>query len=204
MDALDKYKKVWDNQPNDTNKVSKADIYKMSRSKSSSIVKWIFIIGLLELIIPFIMYLFCDLDELNNNYKKLGIENYALYSQIILYPIIIVFIYLFYKNYRSISSTDTTKELMNKILKTRKTVRNYIFLNLFYAFITLITVIIATVNIQMSHLNTKSIVIIVVAALFFGTLFIGFLWLIYQLLYGILLRKLNKNYKELAKLDELN
>ncbi|MGG8495129.1 hypothetical protein ACQY1Q_01820 [Tenacibaculum sp. TC6] len=204
MDALDKYKKVWDSQPDDTNKVSKADIYKMSRSKSSSIVKWIFIIGLLELIVPFTMYLFCDLDELNNNYKKLGIENYALYSQIILYPIIVVFIYLFYKNYRSISSTDTTKELMNKILKTRKTVRNYIFLNLFYAFITLVTVIIATVNIQMSHLSTKSIVITVIAALFLGALFIGFLWLVYQLLYGILLRKLNKNYKDLAKLDELN
>ncbi len=51
MDSLDKYKKAWiDQQSEETNKVSKADIYKMSKSKSSSIVKWIFIIGILELL----------------------------------------------------------------------------------------------------------------------------------------------------------
>jgi hypothetical protein len=30
------------------------------------------------------------------------------------------------------------------------------------------------------------------------------LWLFYYLLYGILLKKLNKNYKELIKLNEIN
>ena len=50
MDLLEKYKKAWDNQPEETNKVSKIDIYKMAHSKSSSIVKWIFIIGVLEFV----------------------------------------------------------------------------------------------------------------------------------------------------------
>jgi dolichyl-phosphate-mannose--protein O-mannosyl transferase len=31
--------------------------------------------------------------------------------------------------------------------------------------------------------------------------FIGLFWLFYRLLYGILLRKLNANYKELKKID---
>jgi hypothetical protein len=31
--------------------------------------------------------------------------------------------------------------------------------------------------------------------------FIGLVWLFYRLLYGILLRKLNSNYKELKKID---
>ena len=48
---LDKYKKAWDNQPKETDTVSKVDIYKMAHSKSSSIVKWIFIIGILEFFI---------------------------------------------------------------------------------------------------------------------------------------------------------
>ena len=30
------------------------------------------------------------------------------------------------------------------------------------------------------------------------------LWLFYYLLYGILLKKLNKNYKELTRLNEIN
>ena len=47
---LEQYKKSWENQPKETNTVSNVDIYKMSHSKSSSIVKWIFIIGILELI----------------------------------------------------------------------------------------------------------------------------------------------------------
>ncbi len=204
MDALDKYKKAWDNQPKETNKVSKVDIYKMAQSKSSSIVKWIFIIGLLELIIPLSMYLIFDLDKLDKTYAKLGLVNYAFYSQIILYPVVLVFLYLFYKNYKNIYTTDTTKELMQKILKTRKTVRNYIFLNLGYAFITLIVVVFATIKTQFNNLGTKEIIITSLVSILFGILLIGCIWLIYQLLYGILLRKLNKNYKELAKLDSPN
>lgn len=204
MDALDKYKKAWDNQPKEANKVSQVDIYKMAQSKSSSIVKWIFIIGLLELIIPLSMYLIFDLDKLDKTYAKLGLVDYAYYSQVILYPVVLVFLYLFYKNYKNIYTTDTTKELMQKIFKTRKTVRNYIFLNLGYAFITLIVVVIATVKTQLSNLGTKEIIITSIVSIVFGILLIGGIWLIYQLLYGILLRKLNKNYKELAKLDSPN
>ena len=43
MDLLDKYKKAWGNQPEETNTVSEVDIYKLAHSKSSSVVKWIFI-----------------------------------------------------------------------------------------------------------------------------------------------------------------
>lgn len=206
MDALDKYKKAWDNQPENTHKVSKDEIYRMSQSKSTSIVKWIFIIGLLELVLPFFILLFCDLDKLAKNYEEIGIENYAYYSQIVMYPFIAVFIYLFYKNYRSISATDTTKELMNKILKTRKTVKYYIYLNLAFAFVTFVVVCFATINSKFGNeeFTAKNLTIIILAILFFGALILGFFWLIYQLLYGILLKKLNRNYKELVKLEDLN
>ena len=50
MDVLDNYKKVWKNQPEDSNKLTSVEIYKMAHSRSSSIVKWIFIIGILEFI----------------------------------------------------------------------------------------------------------------------------------------------------------
>ena len=51
MDLLDKYKKAWINQPEETDTFSALDIYKLAHSKSSSVVKWIFIIALLEFIL---------------------------------------------------------------------------------------------------------------------------------------------------------
>ena len=49
--------------------------------------------------------------------------------------------------------------------------------------------------------NNKKILFIVFASLIATLLILGILCLFYQLLYGFLLKKLNTNYKELAKLD---
>ena len=45
---LENYKKLWKNQPQEGKKLSAVEIYKMAHKRSSSIVKWIFIIGILE------------------------------------------------------------------------------------------------------------------------------------------------------------
>ncbi len=41
MDLLENYKKAWVNQPEDSEKLSSLEIYKLEHSKSSSIVPWI-------------------------------------------------------------------------------------------------------------------------------------------------------------------
>ena len=97
MDSLDKYKKAWNEQPEETRKVSKAHIYKMSRSKSSSVVKWIFIIGLLEFLLPFSAYFFWDFDEIYQGYEEFGMQNFVMYSQIVMYPIVLIFIFFFFQ-----------------------------------------------------------------------------------------------------------
>lgn len=202
MDVLDNYKKAWENQPEDTQKVSKLDIYKLTQKKSTSIVKWIFIIGIIEFIVLNSSYFFLDMDKANEEYQKIGIHNIVFYSQIVMYIAVFYFLVKFYLNYRNISVTDNTKELMQKIIKTRKTVRNYVLLNL--AFLLFIMVVTSTAIINTdANLNSSSKI-----ALFIGTMiivcivFLVIFWLFYQLLYGILLRKLNRNYKELAKLDQ--
>ena len=201
MDLLDNYKKAWDNQPEDTNKVSSLEIYKMAQSKSSSIVKWIFIIGILEFVVLNSLYFFVDMDEASAEYKKLGIENFVMYSQIVAYIILFYFLAKFYQNYKRISVTASTNTLMKKILKTRKTVRNYVIFNLGYMVLIIMVVSIASINMNFEELNTKQLLLIVLSTLIATLLILGLLWLFYQLLYGILLRKLNRNYKELAKLD---
>ena len=57
---LANYKKVWKNQPEEKNKISAIEIYKMTQEKSNSIAKWIFIIGILEFVIMNSLYFFFD------------------------------------------------------------------------------------------------------------------------------------------------
>lgn len=204
MDLLDNYKKAWDNQPEDANKVSSLEIYKLAQSKSSSIVKWIFIIGIAEFVSLNSLYFFIDMDEALKTYEKLGLVNFMFYSGILAYVILFYFLAKFYQNYKRISATATTKILMNNILKTRKTVRNYVIFNVGYIVLVIIVVSMALIRMESGTLNTKQLLItgflISIAIVFI----LGLYWLFYQLLYGILLRKLKRNHKELAKLDSLN
>ena len=204
MDLLENYKKTWENQPEDTHKVSSIEIYKMAQSKSSSIVKWIFIIGILEFVVLNSMYFFIDMDEAMKEYEKIGLENFIFYSQIAAYIILFYFLAMFYRNYKRISATESTKTLMKKIIKTRKTVRNYVLFNLGYLALIMMVVTTVTINMNFDDLSTKQLILIIISTFIATLLILGLLWLFYQLLYGILLKKLNRNYKELAKLDGIN
>jgi hypothetical protein len=176
----------------------------MAQSKSSSIVKWIFIIGILEFVILNSLYLFIDMEEATKEYEKLGIDNFVFYSQIAAYIILFFFLTKFYQNYKRISATESTNILMKKILRTRKTVRNYVLFNLGYTFLISMVYIISTINMNFDDLSTKQLLLIIISTLIATLLILCVLYGFYQLLYGILLRKLNRNYKELAKLDNTN
>ena len=202
MDILDNYKKAWENQPEENDRVNEAQIYKMAHSRSSSIVKWIFIIGILEFVIFNSLYFFVDMDEAHREYEKLGLENFVLYTQIIAYGILFYFLVMFYNNYKNISTSDSTRVLMRKIIKTRKTVRNYVLFNLGYIALVMVAFTIASINVNMEELNNKQIALLIISMVIITFVILGVMFLFYQLIYGILLRKLRRNYKELAKLEE--
>jgi hypothetical protein len=201
MDLLDKYKKTWNNQPEEAHKLSKVEIYKMAHSKSTSIVKWIFIIGMLEFltIIPF---LFMETDT--KHFEEMNILWLRKALDTISCAIVAFFVIKFYLNYKSISSLDNTKTLMDKIVKTRRTVRNYIFTGLSFFAIAILVMAFSSINNQFINETPIFKIGIIAIFIFIGAIFLGLFWLFYQLIYGFLLKKLNRNYKELAKLDELN
>ncbi|MDP4600112.1 MAG: hypothetical protein NWS84_03105 [Polaribacter sp.] len=201
MDLLNKYKETWSKQIEMPYKFSTQEIYKMAHAKSSSIVKWIFVIGILEFIFMNSLYFFMDMEEAYKQYEELGLQSFVFYSQIVAYAILIYFLVQFYQNYVKISSVASTRLLMKKILQTRKTVRNYVFFNLSYLALTMIVVTIASININIEDLSNKQILLVVFLMLIATLIILGLFWLFYQLLYGILLKKLNRNYKELAKLE---
>jgi hypothetical protein len=202
MYSLDNYKKAWGNQPEETYQFSALEIYKLAHSKSSSIVKWIFIIGILEFVVLNSLSFFIDTETSYEVYKEMGLEKTILYSTIVAYGVLFYFLVLFYLNYKRISTTDSSRQLMKKIIKTRKTVRNYVLFNFSYMAFVIVLVTAAYLKTHFNDLEAKQIVLILLLIFVLTLIILGVLWLFYQLLYGILLRKLNYNYKALAKLEK--
>jgi len=212
MDELELLKKDWQKKDQDYPKLSYNEIYKMILKKSSSIVKWIFIISLLEFMFwAVISFAFKDSKYLDN-VKALDMNSILIPASIISYVILIYFFYLFYRNYRNIISTDSTKRLMENILKTRRTVKYYVAFNLASlvvgTFFSLFYVLKhdgnAITQIEQASANgelLKVYAIYILVTILLLAVVVGVLLLFYWLVYGILLKRLNKNYKELKKLE---
>ena len=204
MEELKQYKKAWQEQKYTGNQLDSNALTKMIHRRSSSIVKWIFYISLIEFSVFILLDVFTNKDW--TEIKATGMYTYTIVSFVLFYTVIIFFIFLFYKNYKSISVTNNTKGLIKSILKTQQSVKYYIVTNIIMLAVGTVTAAYISFQdpeyIEMienltenkgtdGHLIAWGIVILLVL------LAIGVLLLIYQLIYGVLIRKLNDNYKEL-------
>ena len=211
MKELDLLKKAWEKDIHSYHQVTEREIYKMLHTKSSSIVKWILIISIIEVLFWTVISVVYNTDEY---LKKMDVEKLNIYFKalnFINYAVILVFIYFFYKNYVKISATVSTKQLMQDILKTRNTVQYYVWYNLTMIVLSLIAGIalafvynpkMELLKDKMTHeSNYQTILITLGIMILICVIIVGLFWLFYRLLYGILLRKLNANLKELIKID---
>jgi len=198
MDVLEQYKKAWGNQPRETYQIAPEEIPKIAQSKSSSIVKWIFVIGLLEFVFMIGSNLMIDTSKQEKILEELGINSIVQSSQFLTLPVMVYFLYLFYRNYQNISVTDNTHKLMHQIIKTRRTVQYYVLFNLSYiVFISITMTVAMLLDPQGGYQSTPDWLIIVVMLVVTVVTLLLF-WLFYQLLYGLLLKKLHRNYKEIV------
>lgn len=213
MDQLEKLKERWKQQEN-LPQLSFEEIYKMILKKSSSMVKWIFIISIGEIL----FWTFLIFITPKSNYEfieQLGLSSFFFISNILYYSVFIGFIILFFRNYKKISSTDSIKELMKNIIRTRKTVRYFIIYNL--AFVALLLIIMNIIyyqnfdllinmmetNIPNDKLTREGFIFgFFTIQIIFGLLLLGGMLLFYRIIYGIFLKRLYRNYKELSKLEE--
>lgn len=209
-EELDLLKKAWKKDAHAYEQVTENQIYKMIHKRSSSIVKWILMISIAELI----LWSGLSLLTVDENYLK-TLEMYHIYTlfqvmTVANYVVLLVFIYFFYKNFKTISTTDTVKKLMNSIIKTRKTVQYYIWYNLSMIAIIFVIVSISQImydpninkalsNIDYADSNIFWIIIALSYLVLFALIF-GFFWLFYRLIYGFLMKRLYKNYEELKKI----
>ncbi|MBR9756674.1 MAG: hypothetical protein GYB39_01205 [Algicola sp.] len=211
MDELELLKKDW-KANEEYPKVSYDEIYSMILKRSSSIVKWIFIISLLEFIFWSVIAVFLKDTENMKRFEELDTNAIMIPLAVLGYAILVYFFYLFFRNYKRISATDNAKVLMENILKTRKTVKHYVAFNLIYLVVSVIVVLCIEFKMDqrlISQVNQaaangeafKLYAGIIIATLLILVVVIGVLLLFYWLVYGILLKRLNKNYKELKHLN---
>lgn len=205
MEALDLLKKDWQKQENTFEQVSEASIYGMLHKKSSSIVKWILIISLIELGLGVVLSFFSFDSDLLKKFESFEYYGYIKALTAFNYVVILFFVYQFYKNYKKISTTTSTRKLMDDILSTRKTVKHYIWYNLVMVAIGTLFGVAYAVNQNSKFdsiaMNPKSIIVFGLICTLIVVGFVAVFWVIYRLIYGRLLRKLFVNYKELKKID---
>lgn len=209
MDELEFLKKDWQKQDDSLPKVSQKEIYKMMLKKSSSIVKWIFIISLLEFLLLASVEIISRATGMYEDQKEFGLnKEIGILLSVISFGILIYFMTRFYINYRKIRVTDSVKILMENILNTRRTVKTYVFVNLTFATLMLLYIFGYTLiyspefqELQRASDQHTSKVILGVLLFIAIIIIIGIVGGIYYLLYGLLIRRLNKNYKELLRLE---
>ncbi|TVZ27607.1 hypothetical protein JM83_2657 [Gillisia sp. Hel_I_86] len=210
MDELDLLKKDWSRQQGNYPKLSYDQIYKMIWKRSHSIVKWIFYISLIELLAGTIVNIVFSGDQYWEQIEKNDLSEVVTVLYVASYAITFYFIYRFYRNYKRISTTDDASTLMKNILKTRKTVKYYIAYVLISTGVLIVGIftymILNHSNPDVGNISKYSfeamdwMKFIGVSIVVLGT-FLGLIWLFYRLLYGILLKRLKRNYVELKKLE---
>lgn len=206
MGNLDSIKDIWKNQGESNIRFTQDDIQGMVQKKSSSIVIWILIISLLEFILPNLVFVFTDFEATNLFYEKFGLENTMNFYAILHVVIIIGFIYIFYKNYKNISTGSNVKILLSNILKTRSTVKYYVYYNLTIMGIIGLHMFYVVYNspqfLQELPDNSNMVMIWIISIILLVVTLLIF-WLFYRIIYGFLLKKLKRNYAELSSKDSL-
>jgi len=213
MDELELLKQHWQQEEQDLPKLSYQEIQKMIWKKSTSVVRWILIISLIELILPHLIYLLPSAQSGFEIYSQLGISQWLLGFNIVYYAIALYFIYLFYKRYKDISVLDDSQKLMNNILETRNTVKYYVIFSLSGALIVILMVMAGIYttpdllelfprNLEEDGLTLgqyKQVLMLAVGIGGFAIL--SLMAIIYFLIYGFLIRKLRRNHQELRRIE---
>lgn len=212
MDELELLKKDWQKKEMELPKLSYDEIYQMIKKKSSSIVKWIFFISVIEFVFWAAINLINYSEESRNLEKEWHIQDMSTALTIINYAVLIFFIFLFYRNYKQITVTDSSRKLMKSILKVKQTVTQYVWFNIGIFCVSLIMLLYGSLTYGEESAKIMEaaaaagnetlfwIMLIGLCVIIIGIILL-LIWLFYRLLYGILLNRLRRNYAELKKLQ---
>ena len=215
MDELELLKKDWkENKSDDFKNYTEKELFAMTKKRSVSIAKWVFIIALLELGFWFLIgYLMPSSSEdkeyyevLNNTPLIKGIL-YVLGEFATYLPFVFIGL-LLYLNFK-IKREENPKKLMEKILLMKKCIQWYIRIFLGEIVVFFIISMILSFYIESNSLEGAELeelylfaFVMFIPLLMIIFIFVLFLRFIYHLVYGKLLHKLKQNYEELSRMEE--
>jgi len=215
MDELELLKKDWkENKSDDFKNYTEKELFAMTKKRSVSIAKWVFIIALLELGFWFLIgYLMPSSSEDKEYYEALNSSPlikgilYVLGEFAVYLPFVFIGS-LLYLNFK-IRTEENPKKLMEKILLMKKCIQWYIRIFLGEVVVFFIISMILTFYIQYNTLKGTELeelylfaFVMFIPLLMFIFIFALFLRFIYHLVYGKLLHKLKQNYEELNRMEE--
>lgn len=215
---LDSFKKTWQEQPVQP-KYDSTEILKMLNRKSRNYVKYIFWISVLEFLFFSVLGLFYffqdqDSDSFRKILEKLGaqeapeietnFDHAYLAIKVLSLLITAYFVLKFYQNYRKIKIEENLKGLITRIIKFKRTVNAFILISIailvafMFVFTAFIFYVLNSQNVQPSNSN---LIIVIVGIIVSTILCVLLIWLYYRLVYGIIIRKLDRNLKQLEDID---
>ncbi|PQA95814.1 beta-carotene 15,15'-monooxygenase [Chryseobacterium shigense] len=215
---LDSFKKTWQEQPVQP-KYDSAEILQMLNKKSRNYVKYIFWISVAEFLFFSVLGLFYFFqDEESDSFRKIleklgaqkapeietNFDHAYLAIKVLSLLITAYFVLKFYQNYRKIKIEENLKGLIIRIIKFKKTVNAFILISIAllvaftFVFTAFIFYILNSQNVQPSNSN---LIIVIVGIIVSTVLCVLLIWLYYRLVYGIIIRKLDRNLKQLKDID---
>ena len=210
MDELELLKKDWkENKSDDFKNYTEKELFAMTKKRSVSIAKWVFIIALLELGFWFLIgYLASSSGD--SKLEDIPFVN-VVFNVMDIISILSPFVFigsLLYLNFK-IRTEETPKKLMEKILLMIKCIQWYIRIFLGEVVVFFIISMILAFYIEYNTLKATEleelyfmIFIMFIPFLMIIFIFALFLRFIYHLVYGNLLHKLKQNYEELSRMEE--
>lgn len=210
MDELELLKKDWkENKSDDFKNYTEQELFAMTKKRSVSISKWVFIIALLELGFWFLIGYLASSSE-DSKHEDIPFVD-VVFNVMDIISILLPFVFigsLLYLNFK-IRTEENPKKLMEKILLMKKCIQWYIRIFLGEIVVFFIISMILIFYTRYHTLEAEEIeglyffaFIAFIPLLVFIFIFALFLRFIYHLVYGKLLHKLKQNYEELSRMEE--
>ena len=206
MNELELLKKDWkENKSDDFKNYTEKELFAMTKKRSVSIAKWVFIIALLELGFWFIIGYLMPSSSSEDKYQDIPFVD-VVFNVMDIISILLPYVFiglLLYLNFK-IKREENPKKLMEKILLMKKCIQWYI--RIFLGEVALFFIISMALSFYTNYyiLEGEELVALFVSVMLIVFIFILVLFLrfIYHLVYGNLLHKLKQNYEELSRMEE--
>lgn len=208
---LEDLKSAWKAVPEEKT-YNKQAIFEMMKQKSSSTIKWLFLFTLAEFILVLLFTGISLFNEKLINGQNLSNADESVYTNYIIGSVVtilftLIFLGYSFITYRKININNTIMDLMNQIIRFRKTINFFIL----FIVLSLITISIPYyfnlgknlyiekmgVSFNMEQANTVGYIAVAVAIVFIiiiTTIYYGFI-------YFVFLRKLKQNLKALEEIN---